>query len=104
MDEQYLTRIWIMLKKLALVLLLTFFSFSAFSADKININTATVDQLQTIKGIGAKTAMAIIEYRDNVGTFTDVAELTEVKGIGEKKLALISQDVMVKEKETDEPM
>jgi competence protein ComEA len=99
-----LTRIWIMLKKLALVLFLSFFSFSAFSADKININTATVEQLQTLKGIGAKTAMAIIEYRENIGAFNNVEELIEVKGIGEKKLALISQDVIIENKEVDKPM
>jgi competence protein ComEA len=93
-----------MLKKLAIVLFLTFFSFSAFSADKININTATVEQLQTLKGIGAKTAMAIIEYRENIGAFNNVEELIEVKGIGEKKLALISQDVIIENKEVDKPM
>lgn len=93
-----------MLKKLALVLFLTFFSTAAFSADKININTATVEQLQTLKGIGEKTAMAIIEYRDSVGTFSSVSELTEVKGIGEKKLALISQDVIIEKKEVEKPM
>jgi competence protein ComEA len=90
-----------MLKKLALVLFLTFFSFSAFSAEKININTATVEQLQTLKGIGAKTAMAIIEYRDTIGQFTDVEELAQVKGIGEKKLAIISQDVTIEHMEVE---
>ncbi len=93
-----------MLKKLALVLFLTFFSAAAFSADKININTATVEQLQALKGIGEKTAMAIIEYRDSVGTFSDVEELTEVKGIGEKKLALISQDVTIENTDIEKPM
>jgi competence protein ComEA len=90
-----------MLKKLALVLFLTCFSFSAFSAEKININTATVEQLQTLKGIGAKTAMAIIEYRDTIGQFTDVEELAQVKGIGEKKLAIISQDVTIEHMEVE---
>jgi competence protein ComEA len=93
-----------MLKKLAVVLLLTFFSLSAFSAEKININTATLEQLQTLKGIGAKTAMAIIEYRDNVGHFNDLEELAEVKGIGEKKLAMISQDVVIERKDLEQPM
>jgi len=93
-----------MLKKLALVLFLTFFSVSAFSAEKININTATVEQLQTLKGVGAKTAMAIIEYRDNIGQFTDVEQLAQVKGIGEKKLAIISQDVTIEHKEVAQPM
>jgi competence protein ComEA len=93
-----------MLKKLAVVLLLTFFSFSAFSAEKININTATVEQLQMLKGVGAKTAMAIIEYRDNIGQFTDVEQLAKVKGIGEKKLAIISQDVTIEHKEVAQPM
>ena len=60
-----------------------FLSFgTAFSADKININTATQEELQMIKGIGPSTAMAIIQYRDNVGTFSSIDELTQVKGIG----------------------
>jgi DNA uptake protein ComE-like DNA-binding protein len=48
--------------------------------------------------------MAIIEYRNNIGLFNDVAELAEVKGIGEKKLAIISQDVTIGHEEVSQPM
>lgn len=88
-----------MVKKLAFVLFLAFFSATSFAADKININTATVDQLQTLDGVGMKTAMAIIEYRDTVGYFGSVEELTAVKGIGEKKLAIIAEDVITEKPE-----
>ncbi len=84
-----------MLKKLTIVLFLCFFSAMSFAGEKININTATVEQLQSLDGIGAKTAMAIIEYRETVGAFKQVSQLTEVKGIGEKKLAGISDDISV---------
>lgn len=50
-------------------------------ADPININTADAKTLETIKGIGAKKAAAIVAYRDKHGNFTSVDELTKVKGI-----------------------
>lgn len=54
------------------------------SALSININNATAEQLETIKGIGSKKAQAIIEYRTEHGNFTSVEDLTSVKGIGNK--------------------
>ena len=56
------------------------------AGDKVNINTATVEQLQFIKGIGPKTATAIVTYRDEHGAFATVDDLEAVKGIGEKSL------------------
>jgi len=82
-----------MFKKLAFVLFLSLFSSIAFSADKLNINTATLEQLESLNGIGAKTAMAIIEYRESVGSFSDVKQLIDVKGIGEKKLSSLEEVV-----------
>lgn len=52
----------------------------------IDLNTATADQLMQIDGIGEKTAADIIAYRDEHGGFSDVEELVNIKGIGEKKL------------------
>ncbi len=49
----------------------------------VNINTATVKQLQYLKGIGAKKAQAIVEKRA-VKPFTSLEELTKIKGIGIK--------------------
>jgi len=53
---------------------------------KVNINTADVDELTKIPGIGPKTAEAIVAYRKDKGQFKNVDELVEVKGIGTKKL------------------
>lgn len=51
------------------------------SADKININTATADELTQLDGIGDKKAQAIIEYREKNGKFRAVDELTNIDGI-----------------------
>jgi len=82
-----------MFKKLAFLLFISFFSSFAFAADKININTASVEELELLSGIGVKTAIAIVEHREKIGSFNDVSELLAVKGIGEKKLAKIVDDI-----------
>ncbi|RLV59321.1 helix-hairpin-helix domain-containing protein [Parashewanella curva] len=53
----------------------------------ININTASAEQLQTLKGIGAKKAAAIVKYREKNGKFKSVADLKKIKGIGSKFIA-----------------
>jgi competence protein ComEA len=50
----------------------------------LNLNTATIEQLETLPGIGRKTAQLIVEYRAKVGSFKKVEELMNIKGIGEK--------------------
>ena len=54
--------------------------------NKININTASMGELATLHGVGAKTAHAIIEYRQTHGAFASIDDLTKVKGIGAKTL------------------
>lgn len=56
------------------------------SSRRININTATVGELTTLKGVGAKTALAIVDYREMFGRFDSVDDLTRVKGVGVKTL------------------
>ncbi|MDA3897720.1 MAG: ComEA family DNA-binding protein [Desulfobacteraceae bacterium] len=57
------------------------------SADKININTATVEELIQLKGVGEKLSQAIIDYREKNGLFKNVVDLENIKGIGPKILA-----------------
>ena len=56
---------------------------------KVNINTANVEQLTTLPGVGPKLAARIVEYRQKSGTFRSTQELMNVKGIGEKNYAKI---------------
>ena len=50
----------------------------------ININTATSEELQALSGIGEAKAAAIIAYREEHGAFSDISEIMNVSGIGEK--------------------
>lgn len=55
-------------------------------SEKVNINTATKEELMTLSGIGSVTADSIIKYREENNGFIDIDELTEVSGIGKKTL------------------
>ncbi|MFP1716538.1 helix-hairpin-helix domain-containing protein [Gardnerella leopoldii] len=63
---------------------------------RININTATLDQLETLKGIGPKTAARIIAQRKRVGYFRSLEDLMKIKGIGPKTLNKFRGNVDVK--------
>ncbi|MGL5067918.1 MAG: helix-hairpin-helix domain-containing protein [Sarcina sp.] len=63
--------------------------------DVVNINSATLEQLQTLTGIGGGKASAIIEYRESSGGFKTVEDLTKVSGIGDKTLEKIRDRLTV---------
>jgi competence protein ComEA len=56
---------------------------------KVNLNTATVEQLTTLPGVGPQLAARIIEYREKSGRFNSPQELMNVRGIGEKNFQKI---------------
>ena len=60
---------------------------------KINVNTATLDELMALPGVGAKKAAAIVEYRDKMGKFTSLEQVADVKGIGKKMLEKMKDHV-----------
>lgn len=61
----------------------------------ININTASVRELQKLNGVGAVTALAIIDYRDEHGDFGSADELINVRGIGQATLEKLRPYVTV---------
>jgi competence protein ComEA len=70
----------------------------AVAADgKVNINTASVDELTQLQKVGPKTAERIVAYRDANGPFKSVDDLKSVKGVGEKILELNKGQITVGE-------
>lgn len=68
---------------------------AAASTEKVNLNTATSEQLQSIPGIGPSMAKSILDYRAKVGKFNKIEEIINVKGIGEKKFQKIKDRLAV---------
>ncbi len=64
----------------------------AVSSFALDINTASAEEFVKIKGIGVKKAERIISYREEHGKFNSVEELKNVKGIGEKIVAVIKSE------------
>ena len=76
-------KIWILTAALANFLLAT-----------VNLNTATLEELKSIKGIGETKAKAILEYRQEQN-FTSVEDIKKIKGIGEKTFESIKDSITV---------
>ncbi len=63
---------------------------------KVNLNTATQTQLETLPGIGPSTANKILSYRKEKGRFKSIEDIKEVSGIGEAKFEKIKDLISVK--------
>lgn len=63
---------------------------------KVDINSASVQELQTLKGVGEKKAKEIVDYRTKNGAFNSVDDLAKVKGIGKKILDDNKNEIEVK--------
>ena len=61
----------------------------------VNINTASVKELDALPGIGTKTAALIVEYRQKNGPFKKIEELMNVRGVGEKSFLKLKPQLTV---------
>lgn len=68
---------------------------SETSGEKINLNTATAQDLQKLNGIGEKKAEQIIAYREQNGQFKKIEDLTQVSGIGDKTFAALKDQLTI---------
>ena len=64
--------------------------------NSININKASIDEIQKLPGIGASLANRIIKYREETGKFKDIEDIKNVSGIGENKFEQIKDLISVK--------
>ena len=62
---------------------------------KVNINTATQEELETLTGIGSVLAQRIIEYREENGNFESIEDIKNVKGIGDSKYSDIKDSICI---------
>ncbi|GJQ22595.1 MAG: helix-hairpin-helix domain-containing protein [Planctomycetia bacterium] len=64
-------------------------------AGKVNINTATEEQIAVLPGIGPKLASEVVSYRKANSNFREIEDLKKVKGVGDKKFEKIKNFVVV---------
>jgi competence protein ComEA len=74
---------------------------AAPAGETVNLNTATLAQLEALPGIGPATAQRIVEYRQQSGGFKKIEELMNVRGIGEASFLKLKPLVTVTPPRTD---
>ena len=62
---------------------------------KVNINTATQTELETLPGIGPSLALKIINYRKENGKFSNIEEIKNVSGIGDSKYEKLKNYILI---------
>jgi competence protein ComEA len=82
------------MKKILWVLAM-FLAFTSMAFAAVNLNTATKDELDAVKGIGPAKAQAIIDYRNKNGSFKSVDDLKNVNGFGDKTVAKMRSELSV---------
>jgi competence protein ComEA len=76
-------------------------SMRAEASAPLNLNTATAAQLESLPGIGARTAALIVEYRQKNGAFKKIEDLMNVRGVGEKSFLKLKPLITVTPPKTD---
>ena len=89
--------------KRLLSLILVLISSISLAYAAVNLNTATVDELDGVKGIGPSKAKAIVDHRSKNGPFKSVDDLKSVKGFGDKSVDKLRAELTVGEAAASAP-
>ncbi len=80
---------WVVALGVGLIMLMAGMASAVTCEGMLNINTASVEELQMLPGIGESTAQNIVDFREANGPFASIDDLLKVRGIGEVKLEAI---------------